>query len=102
MKKKYVFKKEPGKQYDEDVINVAKRRVTIVVIVVAYIFYQLYSIINNKIAGTNPMTWTGIIVATVLLGGGCLGVLVFSILRMGRDIADAEITESDEEAEKEN
>ena len=95
--KKYSFKKEEGKIYDEEIRTVAKRRVGIILLVVAYIFYLVYQIVTEKMAGTSAMSWTEVVIAGCVLVIGSLTVLVIAILRMGKEFAESEITELDGE-----
>lgn len=87
------FKKDPGKKYDENARNVAKRKCFIIYLVVAYILYQSYGIIQSKLQNETTMSWAGAIVGAGILVVGSLAVAVIATLRMGRELAASEITE---------
>ncbi len=94
--KKYAFRKEPGKKYDETKRATATRRGLVIYLVVAYVIYLLYSIVTNKLAGTNAMSWTQVIIACVGIGGAAVAAVVLATLRMGRELAESEIDEAEE------
>lgn len=87
------FKKETGKQYDESARNLAKRKCTMIYLVVFYILYQAYGIVNSKLMNETTMTWTGVIIGAGILVVGSLAVAVFATVKMGRELAESEITE---------
>ena len=93
------FKKDPGKKYDENARNVAKRKCFIIYLVVAYILYQSYGIIQSKLQNETTMSWAGAIVGAGILVVGSLAVAVIATLRMGRELAASEITEETVEAD---
>ena len=93
------FKKDPGKKYDENARNVAKRKCFIIYLVVAYILYQSYGIIQSKLQNETTMSWAGAIVGAGILVVGSLAVAVIATLRMGRELAASEITEEAVEAD---
>ena len=93
------FKKDPGKKYDENARNVAKRKCFIIYLVVAYILYQSYGIIQSKLQNETTMSWAGAIVGAGILVVGSLAVAVIATLRMGRELAAREITEETVEAD---
>ena len=93
------FKKDPGKKYDENARNVAKRKCFIIYLVVAYILYQSYGIIQSKLHNETTMSWAGAIVGAGILVVGSLAVAVIATLRMGRELAASEITEETVEAD---
>ncbi len=97
--KKMSFKKDPGKKYDENARNVAKRKCFIIYLVVAYILYQSYGIIQSKLQNETTMSWAGAIVGAGILVVGSLAVAVIATLRMGRELAASEITEETVEAD---
>lgn len=92
--KKIKFRKEPGKQYDEDMRKTAVRKAGFIYLVAAYILYQTYSIIETKLNGTTSMGWSEVIIAAAVLGMGSLTVAVFATLKMGRELAESELAES--------
>ena len=87
------FKKDPGKKYDENARNVAKRKCFIIYLVAAYILYQSYGIIQSKLQNETTMSWAGVVVGAGILIVGSLAVAVIATLRMGRELAASEITE---------
>ena len=87
------FKKDPGKKYDENARNVAKRKCFIIYLVAAYILYQSYGIIQSKLQNETTMSWAGAVVGAGILIVGSLAVAVIATLRMGRELAASEITE---------
>lgn len=87
------FKKDPGKKYDENARNVAKRKCFIIYLVAAYILYQSYGIIQSKLQNETTMSWAGAVVGAGILIVGSLTVAVIATLRMGRELAASEITE---------
>lgn len=87
------FKKDPGKKYDENARNVAKRKCFIIYLVAAYILYQSYGIIQSKLQNETTMSWAGVVVGAGILIVGSLAVAVVATLRMGRELAASEITE---------
>lgn len=87
------FKKDPGKKYDENARNVAKRKCFIIYLVAAYILYQSYGIIQSKLQNETTMSWAGAVVGAGILIVGSLAVAVVATLRMGRELAASEITE---------
>lgn len=87
------FKKDPGKKYDENARNVAKRKCFIIYLVAAYILYQSYGIIQSKLQNETTMSWVGVVVGAGILIVGSLAVAVIATLRMGRELAASEITE---------
>lgn len=87
------FKKDPGKKYDENARNVAKRKCFIIYLVAAYILYQSYGIIQSKLQNETTMSWAGVVVGAGILIVGSLAVVVIATLRMGRELAASEITE---------
>ncbi len=87
------FKKDPGKKYDENARNVAKRKCFIIYLVAAYILYQSYGIIQSKLQNETTMSWAGVVVGAGILIVGSLTVAVIATLRMGRELAASEITE---------
>lgn len=89
------FKKDPDKKYDESARNLAKRKCTIIYLVVIYILYQVYGIIHSKVLDETTMTWTGVIVASAILIVGSLSVAVFATIKMGRELYESEITEDE-------
>ena len=91
--KSVALKKDPGKKYDENARNVAKRKCFIIYLVVAYILYQSYGIIQSKLQNETTMSWAGAIVGAGILVVGSLAVAVIATLRMGRELAASEITE---------
>ena len=91
--KKISFKKEAGKQYDEDARNLAKRKCTMIYLVVLYILYQAYGIVNSKLMNETTMTWTGVILGAGVLVVGSLAVALFATIKMGQELAESEITE---------
>lgn len=91
--KKISFKKEAGKQYDESARNLAKRKCTMIYLVVFYILYQAYGIVNSKLMNETTMTWAGVIIGAGILIVGSLAVAVFATVKMGRELAESEITE---------
>ena len=91
--KKISFKKEAGKQYDEGARNLAKRKCAMIYLVVIYILYQAYGIVNAKLMNETTMTWTGVILGAGILVVGSLAVAVFATVKMGRELAESEITE---------
>ena len=91
--KKISFKKEAGKQYDESARNLAKRKCTMIYLVVFYILYQAYGIVNSKLMNETTMTWVGVIIGAGILIVGSLAVAVFATVKMGRELAESEITE---------
>ena len=93
------FKKDPGTKYDENARNVAKRKCFIIYLVVAYILYQSYGIIQSKLQNETTMSWAGAIVGAGILVVGSLAVAVIATLRMGRELAASEITEETVEAD---
>ena len=97
--KKKKKKKDPGKKYDENARNVAKRKCFIIYLVVAYILYQSYGIIQSKLQNETTMSWAGAIVGAGILVVGSLAVAVIATLRMGRELAASEITEETVEAD---
>ncbi|MBQ1172445.1 MAG: hypothetical protein IIX48_07620 [Lachnospiraceae bacterium] len=97
--KKMSFKKEAGKQYDESARNLAKRKCTMIYLVVFYILYQAYGIVNSKLMNETTMTWTGVIIGAGILVVGSLTVAVFATIKMGKELAESEITEDAIEAD---
>lgn len=95
--KKYEFKKDPNKQYDEDARNAAKRRCGVIYLVVAYILYQAYGIVKNTINGQTQMGWTETIISAGILVIVSIGVAVFATLKMGREFAESEIKAENQE-----
>lgn len=91
--KKMSFKKEAGKQYDEGARNLAKRKCTMIYLVVLYILYQAYGIVNSKLMDETTMTWTGVILGAGILIVGSLAVAVYATIKMGQELAESEITE---------
>ncbi|MDD6657950.1 MAG: hypothetical protein PUE95_11790 [Lachnospiraceae bacterium] len=91
--KKMSFKKEAGKQYDESTRNLAKRKCTMIYLVVFYILYQAYGIVNSKLMNETTMTWTGVILGAGILVVGSLAVAVYATIKMGWELAESEITE---------
>ena len=87
------FKKDPGKKYDENARNVAKRKCFIIYLVAAYILYQSYGIIQSKLQNETTMSWAGVVVGAGILIVGSLAVAVIATLRMGRELAASEVTE---------
>ena len=87
------FIKDPGKKYDENARNVAKRKCFIIYLVAAYILYQSYGIIQSKLQNETTMSWAGVVVGAGILIVGSLAVAVIATLRMGRELAASEITE---------
>lgn len=87
------FKKDPGKKYDENARNVAKRKCFIIYLVAAYILYQSYGIIQSKLQNETTMSWAGVVVGAGILIVGSLAVAVIATLRMGRELAASEIPE---------
>ena len=87
------------KKYDENARNVAKRKCFIIYLVVAYILYQSYGIIQSKLQNETTMSWAGAIVGAGILVVGSLAVAVIATLRMGRELAASEITEETVEAD---
>ena len=87
------FKKDPGKKYDENARNVAKRKCFIIYLVAAYILYQSYGIIQSKLQNETTMSWAGAVVGAGILIVGSLAVAVIATLRMGRELAASEVTE---------
>lgn len=87
------FKKDPGKKYDENARNVAKRKCFIIYLVAVYILYQSYGIIQSKLQNETTMSWAGVVVGAGILIVGSLAVAVIATLRMGRELAASEITE---------
>lgn len=87
------FKKDPGKKYDENARNVAKRKCFIIYLVAVYILYQSYGIIQSKLQNETTMPWAGVVVGAGILIVGSLAVAVIATLRMGRELAASEITE---------
>lgn len=87
------FKKDPGKKYDENARNVAKRKCFIIYLVAVYILYQSYGIIQSKLQNETTMSWAGAVVGAGILIVGSLAVAVIATLRMGRELAASEITE---------
>ena len=88
------FKKDPEKKYDENARNVAKRKCFMIYLVVAYILYQSYGIIQSKFQNETTMSWTGAVVGAAILAIGSLVVAVIATMRMGRELAASEITEA--------
>lgn len=91
--KKMSFKKEAGKQYDESARNLAKRKCTMIYLVVFYILYQAYGIVDSKLMNETTMTWTGVILGAGILIVGSLAVAVYATIKMGQELAESEITE---------
>lgn len=91
--KKMSFKKEAGKQYDESARNLAKRKCTMIYLVVFYILYQAYGIVDSKLMNETTMTWTGVILGAGVLVVGSLAVALFATIKMGQELAESEITE---------
>lgn len=88
---KYSFKKEPGKQYDEAKRSRAKQRGGIIYLVAVYILYLVYQIVEAKMTGENAMSWTGVVIWGIILGGGAIAVAAYATLRMGRELKESEL-----------
>lgn len=100
--KKMSFKKEAGKQYDESARNLAKRKCTMIYLVVFYILYQAYGIVNSKLMNETTMTWAGVIIGAGILVVGSLTVAVFAAVKMGKELAESEIIEEHIESDDVN
>lgn len=91
------FKKDPNKQYDEAARNVAKRKCSIIYLVVAYILYQAYGIIHSKMLDQTAMSWTETVIAAAVLAVASISVAVFATIKMGRELKESEITEKQDD-----
>ena len=87
------FKKEAEKQYDESARNLTTRKCTMIYLVVFYILYQAYGIVDSKLMNETTMTWTGVILGAGILIVGSLAVAVYATIKMGQELAESEITE---------
>ncbi len=98
--KKISFRKEAGKQYDESARNLAKRKCAMIYLVVFYILYQAYGIVDSKLMNETTMTWTGVILGAGILVIGSLIVAAFATIKMGKELAESEIAEDQKEADE--
>lgn len=98
--KKISFRKEAGKQYDESARNLAKRKCEMIYLVVFYILYQAYGIVDSKLMNETTMTWTGVILGAGILVIGSLIAAAFATIKMGKELAESEIAEDQIEADE--
>ena len=97
--KKISFRKEAGKQYDESARNLAKRKCAMIYLVVFYILYQAYGIVDSKLMNETTMTWTGVILGAGILVIGSLIAAAFATIKMGKEL-ESEIAEDQIEADE--
>lgn len=85
------WKKDPDKQYDEAKRSLAKRKCAMIYLVVVYILYQAYSIVDTKLLDKTTMSWTEVFIAAGVLGIASIATAVFATLKMAGELRESEI-----------
>lgn len=93
--------REDGKQYDENKRRSAGQRGVIHCLAALYIGYMGYSIMNNRLAGDETMSYPLAIILTSLLIAGAVIVVWQATRRMMKEFKQSEIISAGNEEEKE-
>lgn len=101
MNRNIFWVREGGKQYDENKRRSAGQRAVIYYLTSLYIGYMGYSIMKNRLAGDDTMSYPLAIILTSILIAGAIFIIWYATRRMKNEFKQSEIISAGKEEEKE-
>jgi arginine exporter protein ArgO len=86
-----IFARDAGKQYDENKRLSAGRKAVIYYLAALYIGYMGYSILNNRLAGDDTMSYPLAVILTALLVIGAIFVAWYATISLKKEFKQSEL-----------